>query len=89
MPTSRELLDLKKGAKLRIRSGKSGTAEVVLQEKPWLSAEGKPGPNRVRLWVFEKAKMPKTTDECWDAMVAQDSKAVYEVGGDKVLEVVS
>jgi hypothetical protein len=87
MPTSREMLELKKGAKIRVKSGKSGTADVVLQERPWLSPEGKPGPHRVRLWVFDKSRMPETTDECWDQMVAMDSKALYEVGGDKVVEI--
>lgn len=87
--TAKELLALKDGAKISIRKGDK-VAEVVVKGRPELAPVGKPGIHRVRICVYDPSRMPKKVDdELWSAMVAFDRKAVYEVGGDKVVAILA
>ena len=87
---SKDLLALKKGATLLITSGDK-TVTVVLQDRPTLAPVGKPGIHRVRLYVYDPSRMPNYAfrPEMDAASIAHDKRALREISGDKVLEIVT
>lgn len=87
---SKDLLALKKGAVLLIASGGRKTA-VVLQDRPTLAPVGKPGIHRVRLYVYDPSRMPEYAfrPDQNAGMIAHEKRALREISGDKVLEIVT
>lgn len=82
--TTRQLLDLRPGAKIRatLKSGREIRAQVT--DRPTLACTGKPGIHRVRIDVVDVEDIPGDR-----VMFLSQHSSRHTVHGDRVVEVLA